>query len=89
MFFFSFVEGKKHDTGMLCDSRLVRMLEEHAYGINRQPMCIYGDPEYPFRTDLQAPFKVVQPDPEVKQKYELSLCVKWFFGDILSGKSLK
>ena len=28
-----------------------------AFDLHRQPMCIYGDPAYPLRVHLQAPFR--------------------------------
>ena len=41
------VEGRRHDSGMLAESRLLDQLQLHAYTPNREPLCIYGDPAYP------------------------------------------
>ncbi|XP_028416427.1 uncharacterized protein LOC114540491 [Dendronephthya gigantea] len=51
------VEGRKHDASMLRDSNLLTTLEEHAFSPVGEPMCIYGDPAYPLRVHLQAPFR--------------------------------
>lgn len=61
---FFFLEGKKHDAGMLADSGLLNLLQRHAVSPFSQPMCIYGDPAYPLRLYLQTPFRnaVLTPD---------------------------
>ena len=48
------VEGRRHDSGMLAESRLLDQLQLHAYTPNGKPLCIYGDPAYPLRVYLQA-----------------------------------
>ncbi len=74
---------------MLRESGLMAMLEEHAFGTNRQPMCIYGDPAYPLRVHLQAPFRLVQPNPDMeafnKSMSSVRVSVEWLFGDIVSS----
>lgn len=37
---FIFLEGKKHDAGMLADSGLLNLLQSHAVSPFGQPMCI-------------------------------------------------
>ena len=43
----TFLEGRKHDAGMLRDSHVLDDLELHAYSPTGQVMCVYGDPAYP------------------------------------------
>ena len=54
--FFHFSEGRKHDAGMLRESGLLPMLQRNAISLTGQPLCVYGDPAYPLRVHLQAPF---------------------------------
>ena len=51
------VEGRRHDSGMLAESRLLDQLQLHAYTPNGKPPCIYGDPAYPLRVHLQVPYQ--------------------------------
>lgn len=51
-----FREGRRHDAGMLQDSQLLPSLQIFAFNLHGQPKCIYGDPAYPLRIQLQAPF---------------------------------
>ena len=51
------VEGRRHDSGMLADSGLLPLLQIHAVSPIGGLLCIYGDPAYPHRPQLQAPFK--------------------------------
>ena len=51
------VEGKRYDSGMLAQSRLLDELRQHSHDPAGNSLCIYGDPAYPLRPHLQAPFK--------------------------------
>lgn len=42
---------------MLAESNLYNQLVQYAVNINGDPLCIYGDPAYPHRPQLQGPFK--------------------------------
>ena len=44
---------------MLADSGLLRQLERYALSPGGQPMCVFGDPGYPLRINLQSPFRNV------------------------------
>lgn len=54
---FSCEEGRKHDAAMLAESGLYNSLQAQAVPTTGQPMCIYGDPAYPLRIHLQAPYR--------------------------------
>lgn len=82
------IEGKKHDSGMLADSGLMQELEMRAFSTTGQAMCLYGDPAYPLRVHLQAPFRGAQITQQMKL-YNTSMSatrvsVEWLFGDIVN-----
>lgn len=73
---------------MLADSGLVADLETHAFSITGQPMCIYGDPAYPLRVHIQAPFRNAVLTPNMvnfnKSMSGVRVSVEWLFGDIVN-----
>ena len=82
------VEGKCHDSAMLARSGLHEKLQQLDILANGNPVCIYGDPAYPHRPQLQAPFKGAWLIPE-QQKWNKAMSsvhvsVEWIFGDILN-----
>lgn len=83
-----FLEGRRHDAGMLRDSQLLQCLQMFAFDLHGQPMCIYGDPAYPLRIHLQAPFRNRVLTPQM-QAYNLAMSevrssVEWLFGDVIN-----
>lgn len=83
-----FSEGRKHDAGMLVDSGLLHDLQRCAFSTTGQPMCLYGDPAYPLRVHLQAPFRNAVLTPPM-QEFNASMSavrtsVEWLFGDIVN-----
>ena len=58
---------------MLVASKLLRDLERNAFSPTGERMCIYGDPGYPHRVNLQCPFRQRVLTP-----------VEWLFGDIVN-----
>ena len=73
---------------MLGDSGLLQQLQQYAHSPAGHPMCIYGDPAYPLRLQLQAPFRNVVLTPQM-QAFNSSMssvrsCVEWLFGDIVN-----
>ena len=84
----SISEGRKHDAGMLADSGLLHQLQLHAVSPLGQPMCIYGDPAYPLRVQLQAPYRnaILTADMQAfnTSMSEVRVAVEWLFGDIVN-----
>lgn len=84
-----FLEGRKHDAGMLADSGLLRDLQRHAFSPTGQPMCIYGDLAYPLRVHLQTPFRHVPLAPLMQDYNEamsaLRISVEWLFEDVINS----
>ena len=82
------VEGCRHDSAMLAMSQLYPQLQQFSINQNGQPLCIYGDPAYPFRPQLQAPFKGNNVTP-MQNEYNKAMSavrvsVEWVFGDIVN-----
>ena len=73
---------------MLAESNLLQNLENHAFSPTGEPMCLYGDPAYPLRLQLQAPFRQRQLTPEMvaynKSMSSVRVSVEWIFGDIVN-----
>jgi hypothetical protein len=72
------------------DSGLLTALEEHAF-VDGQPMtmCVYGDPAYPLRIHLQAPYRnrpYITPQMEAfnKSMSTVRVAVEWLFGNIIN-----
>ena len=82
------IEGKRHDSGMLADSGLLGNLEQYAFSPNGTPLCIHGDPAYPLRIHLQAPFREIHLTQEMeefnKSMSSVRIAVVWIFGDIVN-----
>lgn len=82
-------EGRRHDAGMLADSNLLQDMQRYAFtpGPVRHPLCVYGDPAYPMRVHLQAPFRNMVLTPQMvnfnKAMSSVRVSVEWLFGDIV------
>ena len=50
------VEGRRHDAYILRESGLLPELEARSHDLEGKVLCIYKDPAYPVRPQLQAPF---------------------------------
>ena len=73
---------------MLADSGLLRELQQNAFSPTGDAMCVYGDPAYPLRIHLQAPFRERVLTPQM-QAYNASMSrvrtsVEWLFGDVIN-----
>ena len=80
-------EGKRHDSGIFRESGLLQDLEHYSVSPDGHVMCIYGDPAYPLRQQLQAPFKnaVFREEQQLwnKSMSSVRVSVEWLFGDII------
>ena len=84
----SFSEGRRHDAAMLAESGLLQDLQHHAVSPHGHLMCLYGDPAYPHRVQLQQPFRNAVLTPQM-QEYNARMSsvresVEWLFGDIVN-----
>ena len=52
-------------------------------------MCVYGDPAYPLRIHLQAPYRQGRLTQQIedynKAMSEVRVSVEWLFGDIINS----
>ena len=55
---FLYLDGRLHDARILAVSNLYDKLENFAFSPTGAEMCLYGDPAYPLRVHLQAPFRI-------------------------------
>ena len=82
------MEGIRHDCALLRASGLLQDLNQFSHDVNGNQLCIYGDPAYPSRTHLLAPYQGahITADQEAFNK-SMSSCriaVEWIFKDILN-----
>ena len=88
--FFFFAEGKRHDSGMLTS---LMTCKRHAFSPAARPLCLYGDPAYPLRLHLQAPFRNVRLTPQMEafnsSMSSLRTSVECYFKFIDFKKDLK
>ncbi|XP_066910729.1 uncharacterized protein [Clytia hemisphaerica] len=82
------VEGKRHDSAMLAQSGLLNQLQQHSHKPNGDILCIYGDPAYPLRPHLQAPFRAPGLTPDQtqfnKSMSKVRVTVEWLFKEIIN-----
>ena len=81
-------EGRKHDAGFLADSHLLHDLNQYAFSLAGQPLCIYGDLAYRICVHLQCPFRNGTLTPQM-EAYNTAMStvrtsVEWLFRDIIS-----
>lgn len=67
---------------MLPESGLLQDLQQNAVSPNGHLLCLYGDPAYPLRVQLQQPFRKMQEYNARMSSVKES--VEWLFGDIVS-----
>ena len=51
------LKQKKHNSAMLTMSNVYNQLVQYSRKANGEALCIYGNPAYPLRSQLQGPFK--------------------------------
>ena len=74
-------------SGILRESGHLGLLKQHSFSPDGNLLCIYRDPAYPLRPQLQAPFR----DAHLEEDQELwnqgmsavRVSVEWLFGDIV------
>ena len=63
-------------------------MRQLAFSRQGEPMCIYGDPAYPLRMHLQAPFRREGITEEMqdfnRSMSQVRVSVEWLFGDIVN-----
>ena len=73
---------------MLADSNLLADLNPYALSPAGRPLCIYGDPAYPLRVNLQSPFRnavlTAQMEAYNEAMSSVRSSVEWLFGDIVN-----
>ncbi|XP_071946235.1 uncharacterized protein [Antedon mediterranea] len=82
------VEGRRHDAFLLRESGLLTELEARSHDPQGNVLCVYGDPAYPLRPQLQAPFPTVRITPEQvafnAAMSKVRISVEWLFVDIVN-----
>ena len=81
------MEGRRHNAAMLAESGLLQELQQNAVSPNGHLICLYGDPAYPLRVQLQ-PFRNAVLTAQM-QEYHARMSsvresVEWLFGDIVN-----
>ena len=73
---------------MLAESHLYDSLQTYAFSTTGQARCIYGDPAYPFRVHLQAPYRHRVLTMQMQAYNHFMSAVRsffeWLFGDIVN-----
>ncbi|XP_013383168.1 uncharacterized protein LOC106153684 [Lingula anatina] len=80
------MEGKRHDCALLKESGLLQQLQQLPQDVDGR-FCIYGDPAYPIRPQLQCPFRGANITPEQhafnSEMSRVRESVEWAFGKIV------
>ena len=73
---------------MLADSGVYNELATNSFDPAGHPLCLYGDPAYPLRVHLQAPFKnavlTQQMEDFNNSMSALRSSVEWLFSDVIN-----
>ena len=73
---------------MLAESGLLQQLTQHSDSPTGQPLCIYGDPAYPFSVHLREPFNGAKMTDDEKyhnkSMSKIRVSMEWVFGDIIN-----
>ena len=84
--YFAFLVRRKHDAGMFTDSTLLDQLQLFANSPLGDSFYLYGDPAYPLKIHLQAPFRARALTPLMmdfsKSMSTVRESVEWLFNDI-------
>lgn len=80
------IEGSRHDCYLLAQSGFMDILQRYSIAPDGTVLCVYGDPAYPHREQLQTGFK--NPLLEEERVYNermssVRVSVEWVFGDVI------
>jgi hypothetical protein len=82
------VEGRRHDAGMLRESRIEHQMYQHMTKPNNDVYSVYGDPAYPLSPYIIPPFRggVITANQLRfnKRMSAVRVSVEWTFGKILA-----
>ena len=82
------IEGKRHDSAILAESRLPDQMQLHCNDANGHPFCVYGDAAYPLRAHSQKHFQGVRLNDQQKEfntaMSSVRASVEWLFGDVIN-----
>ena len=85
---FLYSEGRMDDARMLALSNLYDELENFAFSPTGAEMCLYGDPAYPLRVHLEAPFRIgiLTRDMQIfnDSMSAVRVSMEWLFADIIN-----
>ena len=83
------VEGKRHDSAILAMLGLLQTLQRYSHGPNGEVLCIFGDPAYPLRRNLLAPYNGAQLTQEQidfnSSMNKVRVTVEWMFGEVTNN----
>ena len=87
---YGLIEGKRHDSAMLAESRLLDQMQLHCNDANGHPFCVYGDAAYLLRAHLLKSFQGARPNDQQKE-FHIAMSsdrtsVEWLFGDVINYK---
>ena len=84
-----FLEGRRHDSGMLAEVGLLPLLDRHAVSPVGLPMCIYDEPAHPIRAHLISPYRNVMLTPQMEafntSMSQVREVVEWLFNDVATS----
>ena len=82
------VESRRHDAFLLHESGLLDELEAISRRHDNKVLCLYGDPAYPLRENLQVLFSTVNITREQEAfnaaMSKVRISVEWAFGELVS-----
>ena len=83
------IEGRRHDAGMLRESRVLTQMQRHMTAPNGRLFSVYGDPAYPLSDGhILAPYRggAISRNQMLfnKRMSAVRICVEWAFGKVIS-----
>ena len=82
------VKGRRDDSFMIARSGILDQLGRFSFWPRGEILCVYGEPNYPLRGQLQTPFRGAYLNPfQISWNKEMSsarVSVEWVFGDVIN-----